>query len=91
MEAAMKKPLGITTLIGALCVHWSGCAAPCPVIPERDCDRTKSDHNCRDVCANEEQVDEGEEAEEIRAPNASVDDEQADGQASDEGTGANKG
>ncbi|WP_437712725.1 hypothetical protein WMF45_44105 [Sorangium sp. So ce448] len=87
----MRKPLGITMFICALSLYWSGCAAPCPVIPEPGCDRRDPNHHCRDVCVDEVRVDEGEESEDAQEPDAPSEDDQAEGQPSDEAADASKG
>lgn len=67
----MRKPLGITMFICALALHGAGCAAPCPLVPEEDCDSHIPNNECRYVCADEAQAesdDDGEAAQEAGAP-----------------------
>lgn len=61
------------------------------MVKEPDCDRTSLNHKCRDVCADDVQMDDHEEDENPREPDAPADDGQAGGQPSDEDVDANKG
>jgi hypothetical protein len=79
-------------LICAVSLHGSGCVAPCPVVSEKDCDQTDPNHKCRHVCVDEVRMDDHEEDEDAREPDATADEDgQAGGQPSDEAAEANKG
>lgn len=85
----MRKLLEITIFLCALAIFWSGCASPCRLAPEKDCDWHDPSNECRYVCEEGELADDpGDDdgAQEHDAP--SNQDRQPGGQPSDEDVGA---
>lgn len=51
-STAMALIVGVAPMLGL--VLGLGCNAPCVLTPDPDCDRTKTNHHCVDVCADNE-------------------------------------
>ncbi|WP_437278428.1 hypothetical protein WME90_45655 [Sorangium sp. So ce375] len=81
----MRKLLDITTFLCALAIPWAGCAAPCPLAPEKGCDWHDPNNECRYVCEDGEQADDHGDEDGAKEPDApSNEGDQPGGLPSDE-------
>jgi hypothetical protein len=53
----MRNSLALAVL-GTVSLLLIGCFTPCRVTPDPDCDRTKTNHVCPDICAAEDEAEE---------------------------------
>lgn len=59
-------------VVGSLSLSLIGCSTPCRLTPDPDCDRTKADHVCAEICAPENvQEDDFSEVEDQQASHSS--------------------